>query len=346
MSSPTEQLNRLHTHDLELGTTDAVQKHISRNVVPPRRVSQRRLDFEHRRPRWLRECIAEATGVFMYVLPGIGAITSFTINATNPIGSTAFGSLFSIGFAFALGIAFAIITCAPTSGGHFSPAVTIALWFWQGFPLKKVPYYIFSQLLGGFIAALVLMGIYHQQLDEMKAVLLAAGEPLVANGAPASVLCSFPNPGQSMGYVFMTEFFCDCFVGLIIWACLDPANPFVSPSLAPLVIGLAYGAMAWGFGANTLTMNMARDFGPRVVAAIFYGREAFSYMNYAAIGIFTSIPATLVSSAFYEFVMRDSLSVIGTGHAVHADGDEALVRHITRTTTVDGIEERRGEYKS
>ncbi|KAL7947500.1 aquaporin-like protein [Trichoderma barbatum] len=344
--SPTEQLNRLRTHDLELGTTDAVQKHVTRNVVPPRRVSQRRLDFEHSRPRWLRECIAEATGVFMYVLPGIGAITSFTINATNPVGSTAFGSLFSIGFAFALGIAFAIITCAPTSGGHFSPAVTIALCIWQGFPLKKVPHYIFSQLFGGFIAALVLMGIYHQQLSEMKEVLLAAGHPLVANGAPASVLCSFPNPGQTMGYVFMTEFFCDCFVGLIIWACLDPANPFVSPSLAPLVIGLAYGAMAWGFGANTLSMNMARDFGPRVVAAIFYGREAFSYMNYSPIGIFVSIPATLVSSAFYEFVMRDSLSVIETGHAVHADGDEALVRHITRTTTVEGIEERTGEYKS
>lgn len=33
----------------------------------------------------------------------------------------AFGSLFSIGWAFAFGIAFAIITCAPVSGGHFNP---------------------------------------------------------------------------------------------------------------------------------------------------------------------------------------------------------------------------------
>ncbi|KAH0495920.1 hypothetical protein TgHK011_009445 [Trichoderma gracile] len=333
MSSP--DLNRLHTHDLELGTTEVVQKHATRNVVPPRRVSQRRLDFEHARPRWLRECIAEATGVFMYVLPGIGAIASFTFNATNPVGSTAFGNLFSIGFAFALGIAFAIITCAPTSGGHFSPAVTIALCVWQGFPLKKVPHYIFSQLLGGFIAALVLMGIYHQQIVEMKEALLAAGEPLVANGAPASILCSFPNPDQTMGYVFLTEFFCDCFVSLIIWACLDPANPFVSPAIAPLVIGLAYGAMAWGFGANTLSMNTARDLGPRVVAAIFFGSEAFTYKNYAPIGILASIPAMLVATAFYELVMKDSLNIIETGHAVHEDGEEALVRHITRTTTLD-----------
>ncbi|KAL7793701.1 aquaporin-like protein [Trichoderma ceciliae] len=342
----TPELNRLRTHDLELGTTEAVQKHVTRTVVPPKRVSQRRLDFEHRRPRWLRECIAEATGVFMYVLPGIGSIASFTLNSGSPIGSTAFGSLFAIGFAFALGIAFAIITCAPTSGGHFSPAVTITLCVWQGFPLKKVPYYIFSQILGGFIAALVLMGMYHQQIDEMKAVFIAAGKPLVANGAPASILCSFPNPDQSMGYVFMIEFFADLFVGLIIWACLDPANPFVSPSLAPLIIGLAYAAMAWAFGDVTITMNMARDLGPRIVAAIFYGKEAFSYMNYSPIAIFVSIPATLLSSAFYEFVMRDSLLVIEAGHAVHEDGDEALMKHITKTTTVEGIEVRAGEYKS
>lgn len=58
---------RLHTGQLEVGVTDAVQQHIARSVVPPRPVSQRKLDFEHSRPRWLREMAAEATGVFFYV---------------------------------------------------------------------------------------------------------------------------------------------------------------------------------------------------------------------------------------------------------------------------------------
>ena len=31
--------------------------------------------------------------------------------------------------------------------------------------------------------------------------------------------------------------------GIVIWTCLDPANPFVTPSLAPFAIGLVYGAM-------------------------------------------------------------------------------------------------------
>lgn len=49
------EVHRLQTNDLELGITEAVQKHVSRKLVAPKPVSQRKLDFEHKRPRWLRE---------------------------------------------------------------------------------------------------------------------------------------------------------------------------------------------------------------------------------------------------------------------------------------------------
>lgn len=52
--------------DVEIGITDAIQKHYARHVVQRRPISQRQLEFEHKRPRWLRECLAEATGVFFY----------------------------------------------------------------------------------------------------------------------------------------------------------------------------------------------------------------------------------------------------------------------------------------
>jgi len=58
---------RLHTNELEGGVTEAVQRHMHRHVVPPRPVTQRKLDFEHARPRWMREMAAEALGVFFYV---------------------------------------------------------------------------------------------------------------------------------------------------------------------------------------------------------------------------------------------------------------------------------------
>ena len=59
-------MERLHTNDLELGATEAVQRHLTRHVVEAAPVTQRKLNFEHRRPRWLRECAAEAVGVFFY----------------------------------------------------------------------------------------------------------------------------------------------------------------------------------------------------------------------------------------------------------------------------------------
>jgi hypothetical protein len=61
------EAHRLHTGELEVGITEALQRHITRHVVAPPPVSQRKLDFEASRPRWFREMAAEATGVFFYV---------------------------------------------------------------------------------------------------------------------------------------------------------------------------------------------------------------------------------------------------------------------------------------
>lgn len=139
----------------------------------------------------------------------------------------------------------------------------------------------------------------------------------------------------------------------MIWAVLDPANPFVAPASAPWAIGLAYAVMVsqrarfplgmqlevtninatqiWGFADVTISTNLARDLGTRIVAAIFFGREAFSYKNYSWISILVNVPATLFATGYYEMLMRDSLQKIGGGHAVHEDGEEGLALHLTKT---------------
>ncbi|KAK8206604.1 hypothetical protein M8818_004438 [Zalaria obscura] len=322
------RLHRLETADLEIGATEAVQRHISRHVVATKPVSQAKLDFEHRRPRWLREMAAEATGVFFYVYPGIAATASFILNKED----AAFGSLLQVGFAYAIGIAFAIITCASTSGGHFNPAITVCFAVWQGFPWRKVPYYIFAQIFGAFMAGLMLMGQYHEQLAAYSAATVAAGEGNVFNGGAASVLCTFPGATQNnLGFLFLIEWFVDSYIGIIIWSALDPANPFVGPTTAPFVIGLAYAAMIWGFADISISTNLARDLGTRLVAAIFYGGEAFSYKNYSWISILINVPATLFATAYYEMLMRDSLQKIGKGHATHEHGEEGLALHLTKS---------------
>lgn len=75
------------------------------------------------------------------------------------------------------------------------------------------------------MAGLFVMGMYWPEIQAMNAELIAAGKPLVGNGAPASILCSFPAATQTnLGYVLMIEFFVDSFIGIVIWSCLDPAN--------------------------------------------------------------------------------------------------------------------------
>lgn len=150
-------------------------------------------------------------------------------------------------------------------------------------------------------------------------------------------------PSRNLGFLFLTEFLVDSYIGIVIWACLDPANPFVSAASAPFAIGLAYATMVWGFADISISTNLARDLGTRIVAAIFFGGEAFSYMNYSWIAILVNVPATLFATGYYEFLMRDSLSKIGKGHAVHEDGEEGLQKHITRT--VRGLSKALGSAK-
>jgi aquaporin NIP len=46
------------------------------------------------------------------------------------------------------------------SGAHLNPAVTIAFWFPGRFPAKEILPYIFSQVIGGFIASLLLKYLF------------------------------------------------------------------------------------------------------------------------------------------------------------------------------------------
>jgi len=89
--------------------------------------------------------------------------------------------------------------------------------------------------------------------------------------------------------------------------------------------------MIWGFADITISTNLARDLGTRIVAAIFYGGEAFSYKNYSWISILVNVPATLFATGYYELLMRDSLQRIGGGHALHEGGEEGLALHLTKS---------------
>lgn len=118
------------------------------------------------------------------------------------------------------------------------------------------------------------MGQYREQISAFNAKSIAEGMGSVYNPGPAAIFMAIPLPNQNnLGYLFLIEFFVDSFIAMVIWACLDPANPFISASSAPWAIGLVYSIMVWGFAGITISTNLARDLGCRCVAAIFFGGE-------------------------------------------------------------------------
>jgi len=280
-----------------------------------------------RRVHWLVECIAEMSGVFFYCYAGLGATAAYTVG--NILRLNGIGSLFTIGAAYGMGIVVALVVCTATSGGHFSPAVTVVHILFNRLPPAKGIRYIIAQILGGFIASMLVYWQWNALIKDAEAALKAAGLYDAENFSivgPAGIFALYPNPAVPLGQVFLNEFVSDFFIGVVISACLDPTNFFTPPAAAPWIIGLTYGTAIWGFASNGLAANTARDVGGRLAAIAIWGTRA-SGGKYAALAALTNILATVVAYSFYEFIFKDSSRVLTTiGKECH-DSRAAQLEH-------------------
>ncbi|RDB25807.1 Propanediol diffusion facilitator [Hypsizygus marmoreus] len=263
-----------------------------------------------REVHWFVECFAEALGVFFYVYAGVGSTVGWVIG--NILKEVGLSSLLQIGFGYMAGILLALGVCASTSGGHFNPCVSIAFVLFKGFPRMKALRYIVAQILGAYIACLLVYSQYKLIIVECEAHLQAAGKldalQFTPNGL-AGIFAFYLLPGQSLARTFLNEFVTDVFIGLAIWASLDPANVIVPPVMAPFLVALAYASAIWGFATPGLVANSARDIGGRLMAVTIWGTEAAGG-RYAAIAALTNIPATIFAAFIYEFFLVDSDRVV------------------------------------
>ncbi|KAG6813922.1 hypothetical protein H0H92_005771 [Tricholoma furcatifolium] len=221
-----------------------------------------------------------------------------------------------IGFAYALGITFAFAVCGSTSGGHFNPCVTISYVVYRGFPPLKGLRYIFSQILGSYIACLLIYTEWKVLLDDCEAILASTGklDQMFTPNGPAGIFGLYLLPGQTLPRVFLNEFVIDTFIGLIIFAVIDPTNVMVPPVLAPVIKftpRIRSGVAIWGFATPGVALNSARDIGGRMLAMTIWGRQAAGG-KYAAIAALTNIPATLFGGFLYEVFLTDSDRVVPT----------------------------------
>ncbi|KAG6820944.1 hypothetical protein H0H93_009180 [Arthromyces matolae] len=272
----------------------------------------------------LVECFAEALGVFFYVYAGVGSQTAWVtgnILVSAGLAPTGLSSILQIGLGYFGGILLALGVCAGTSGGHFNPCVTIAFVVFKGFPPLKAVRYILAQILGAYIACLLIYTQYKITFEECTAILMAAGKfeelQYTPNGL-AGIFAFYLLPGQTKGLAFLNEFVSDTFLALAIWASLDSSNALIPPTAAPFLVATAYGAAIWGFSMPGLVANSARDIGGRFAAMTIWGTEAAGG-SYSAITAFTNIPATLFGAFIYEVFLTDSdrACEFGVAHVNH-----------------------------
>ncbi|KAH3901613.1 uncharacterized protein SCODWIG_00834 [Saccharomycodes ludwigii] len=146
------------------------------------------------------------------------------------------------------------------SGGHLNPGVTIANYFFRGFPLAKVPIYIFGQVLGGYLGALILFGTYLRPIRELF-------PDYKQNETVIGMFCTVPQSYLRTKDQVVSEFIGSAMLQLGIFSLCDPYTS-TSAEMFPLMLNLLIVAVGSALGYQTAyALNMARDLGPRMALA-------------------------------------------------------------------------------
>lgn len=213
-----------------------------------------------------REALAESLGVFVQLSIGLSADLSVTLPATANPNTTA--------WAWGLGTMMAIYISGGVSGAHLNPSISSMLWFYRGFPKRKLPEYFAAQFLGAFVAALAVYGLYYQSINEYLSTPSSAS-------ATVNVMNSFVtnqrNPWITSATAFFNEFFGTVLLSITVLALGDDQNAPPGAGMNALVVGLSVYTLSITFSYQTgAAFNPSRDFGPRLaLLAMGYGGDLF-----------------------------------------------------------------------
>ena len=273
------------------------------------------------------ECLAEFFGTFVLIILGDGvvamAVAALPGSGRAATPTTIFlaaGDWLLISFGWAFAVCMAVYVAGGVSGAHINPAVTIALAVRRKFPWRSVGPYAASQVFGAFVAAAVLLLIYHQAIDAFN---LAAKTPKSGGQALAtySIFATFPAPyyhGSTI-WPLVDEIVATVFLLIFVVAITDNRNQLPGSNLAPLIVGFAVFAVGTSLGANTgYAINPARDFGPRLFAyfagwgkvalpGTFDNGMGFHFSNYFWIPIVGPIIGGIIGVLLYDFFIGDIL---------------------------------------
>ena len=272
----------------------------------------------------LGETIAEFFGTMVLILFGDGCVATFALfnNLNGPNGpATPFANTWTvIILGWGLAVMLGIYVAGAISGAHLNPAVTLGLAVTGKFPWRKVLPYWAAQVLGAFVAALILYFVYQGAISNaLGGAALTADNVSKVGGVFYTSKKAFVGGFGAFGDEFLGT---ALLVGLIL-AIVDGRNQPVQANLNPLIIGFLIVAIGASFGLNTgYAINPARDFGPRLWMALAGGGTG-SLNDYTWIPIVAPLLGGVVGGLIYEFTLGKVLAakMLGKSGASEIKGE-------------------------
>jgi glycerol uptake facilitator protein len=121
---------------------------------------------------------------------------------------------------------------------------------------------------------------------------------------------------------------------LFVFALVDTLNQPTKSNLAPLLVGLAVGAIGMSFGANAgYAINQARDFGPRIFAwlAGWVDVAMPGVHGYFWVPIIGPLIGGLVGALVYDFFIRDVLKARGEQPEPDVEPEGRTIKEVPKT---------------
>lgn len=198
-------------------------------------------------------CGVVANVVFSPRLKGFGVFTNGAGYDWNTI---------NMGWGFA--VAMAVYVAGGITGAHLNPAVTLAAVLRRGMSFGKAIGYWIVQVLGAMAGAFI---AYQAYLGNF-----------IKDGYMNIFYTGAANDAYSIGNSMFVEALGTFFLVLFIYAIVDNVyNLGPAGNLWPLLVGFAVYSIGLSLGGPTgYAINPARDFGPRLVAAMLGDNGAFS----------------------------------------------------------------------
>ncbi len=207
--------------------------------------------------------LAEFLGSFILLFVGGGSAV-FTAYLTATPGVSVVPRFILISFSFGIGVMAAIYIFGDISGGHFNPAVTLAMWFTKRMERADLGPYLVAQILGGITGISVALGIVSSGgsggYSATQAEALGS-QGFSGFGAPAYFQFN-------LGSVLLLEIAITFVFVLVILSVTRSGSPV--KNLAPLVIGLTLlVANLVALPIDGSSINPIRSFSPAVVSAMW-----------------------------------------------------------------------------